>query len=108
HVAIEVERRERPIAILEHRRSVVAVAEHELNGTCGSRGRDPGAPAAGYRFRPGRLPHKETFLRARIARPLINLLECADLSFGQTIGRVRSFADEHGRIERAGTRILDQ
>ena len=74
----------------------------------GVRRRDPGAPAAGHRFRPGRLSDEETFLRARIARPLINLLERVDLRFGQTIGRVRSFADEHGRIERAGTRILDQ
>src|SRR4029434_4883910 len=96
HVAIEVEHPEIPLGVLEYRGRVVAVADHELDGTCGVRRCDPRAPAAGHRFRPERLSDEETFLRARIARPLINLLEPVDLTFGQTIGRVCSFADEHG------------
>src|SRR6185436_20376905 len=92
HIAIEVEHPEIPIGVLEYRRAVVAVAEHELDGTCGVRRCDPRAPAAEDRLRPGRLSDEEGFLRARIAWPLIDLLECIDLRSRQTIGRVRSFA----------------
>jgi hypothetical protein len=108
HVTIEVEHPEIPIGVLEDRRPVVAVAEHELDGACGVRRRDPEAPAAGHRFGPGWLSDEERFLRARIARSLIDLLERVDLRSRQTIGRVRPLADERGRIEPAGTRILDQ
>ena len=108
HIAIEVEQPEIPRRVLEYRCPVIAVAKSELDGACGVRGRDPGAPAARHGLGPERLADEDAFLGARIARPLVDLLQRIDLGLGQTVGRVRTLAEKHGRIERAGSRILDQ
>ena len=74
----------------------------------GARRHDPRHPSARNGFGARGVAWEDLLAGARIRRAAINLPQCGDLSFRQTLGCITCFTNHRARIEIARSRIFDE
>src|SRR3954470_14087043 len=101
YIAVEIQRSEIPLRILEYGLSIVCVAESELDRLLRSCGCDPRRPTPRPRLGTRRIAWINLRARAWILWAGVNLPQRFHLRRGEALGSIAGFAREDGRIELA-------